>query len=84
MPRAEEIIALWEDTLVKFEKGDLMALAPRLDWVMKLMAIERAMEQSPELEWDSPEVKVIDMFIAAWTTMVCTGRTKKAASRSSW
>jgi proteasome accessory factor A len=60
VPRADEIIALWEDTLVKFEKGDLMALARRLDWVMKLMAIERAMEQSPELEWDSPEVKVID------------------------
>ncbi|MGB6608776.1 MAG: proteasome accessory factor PafA2 family protein, partial [Acidobacteriaceae bacterium] len=60
VPRAEEVIALWEDTLVKFEKGDLMALAPRLDWVMKLMAIERAMEQNPELEWTSPEVKAID------------------------
>jgi Pup amidohydrolase len=60
VPRADEIIALWEDTLDKFERGDLMALARRLDWVMKLMAIERAMEQSPDLEWDSPEVKVID------------------------
>jgi proteasome accessory factor A len=65
VPRADDIIALWEDTLVKFEKGDLMALAPRLDWVMKLMAIERAMEQSPELEWDSPEVKVIDMLYSS-------------------
>jgi len=60
VPRADEIIALWEDTLNKFIAGDLMALAPRLDWVMKLMAIERAMEQRPELDWDSPEIKVID------------------------
>ena len=37
-----------------------MAVAPRLDWVMKLMAIERALEQRPELGWDSPEIKVID------------------------
>ena len=60
VPRWEDIIALWEDTLNKFIRRDLMALAPRLDWVMKLMAIERAMEQRPELDWDSPEVKVID------------------------
>jgi Pup amidohydrolase len=60
VPRFEDIIALWEDTLNKFIHGDLMALAPRLDWVMKLMAIERAMEQRPELDWDSPEIKVID------------------------
>ncbi len=60
VPRFEEIIALWEDTLNKFIQGDLMALAPRLDWIQKLMAIERAMEQHPELDWDSPEVKVID------------------------
>ena len=60
VPRFDEIIALWEDTLSKFIRGDLMALAPRLDWVMKLMAIERGMEQRPCLTWESPEVKVID------------------------
>jgi proteasome accessory factor A len=60
VPRAEEIIALWEDTISKLAAGDLMAVAPRLDWVMKLLAIERTMEQRPELDWESPEVKVID------------------------
>jgi proteasome accessory factor A len=60
VPRAEEIISLWEDTLGKLAKGDWMAAAPRLDWVMKLMTIERAMEQRPELDWDSPQIKVID------------------------
>jgi len=58
--RAGEIIALWEDTVEKLAKEDWLAVAPRLDWVMKLMAIERAMEQRPELDWGSPELKVID------------------------
>lgn len=60
VPDSEEIIALWEDTLNKFKQGDLMALAPRLDWVMKLMAIERAIDDNPALDWDSPEIKMID------------------------
>jgi proteasome accessory factor A len=60
VPRADEIVALWEDTLIKFANDDLMALAPRLDWVMKLMAIERALERHPDLDWDSAEIKVID------------------------
>jgi len=60
VPRAGEIIALWEDTVEKLAKEDWLAVAPRLDWVMKLMAIERAMEQRPELDWGSPELKVID------------------------
>ncbi len=60
VPRAEEILALWEDTLVKMAKGDLTALVPRLDWVMKLAAIERAMEQRRGLGWQSAETKMID------------------------
>jgi len=60
VPHADEIIALWEDSLIKLAKNDLQALAPRLDWVMKLMAIERALQQNPHLDWDSPEVKVLD------------------------
>jgi proteasome accessory factor A len=60
VPRAEEIIALWEDTLGKLSQGDWLAAAPRLDWVMKLIAIERALDQRHGLDWDSPEIKVID------------------------
>jgi proteasome accessory factor A len=60
VPRADEIIALWEDTIGKLAAGDLLAVAPRLDWVMKLLAIERTLEQRPELDWDSPEIKVVD------------------------
>ncbi len=60
VPRAGEIIALWEDTLNKLLERDLTSLAPRLDWIQKLTAIERAMDAHPSLEWTSPETKLID------------------------
>jgi Pup amidohydrolase len=60
VPRAAEIMDLWEDTLVRLKAGDLMYLAPRLDWVMKLMTLERVLDHSPELDWNSPEIKVLD------------------------
>lgn len=60
VPRSEEILDLWEDTLVQLKAGDLLRLAPRLDWVMKLMTVERALDQRPGLDWDSPEMKVLD------------------------
>ena len=65
VPHSEEIIQLWEDTVIKLAKDDWMSVAPRLDWVMKLMAIERAMEQNPALDWASPEVKVIDQMYSS-------------------
>ena len=58
--RADEILDLWEDTLAKLKAGDLQKLAPRLDWVMKLMMLERALDQRKTLDWSSPEVKVLD------------------------
>ena len=60
VPRAAEILDLWEDTLVKLRSGDLLSLAPRIDWLMKLTSLERALDQRPELDWDSPEIKVLD------------------------
>jgi len=60
VPRAAEILDLWDDTLTILKSGDLLQLAPRLDWVMKLMTLERALDQRPELGWGSPEIKVLD------------------------
>lgn len=65
VPFATEIIALWEDTLDKLMKANWLAVAPRLDWVMKLMAIERAMQQRPNLGWDSPEIRVLDLLYSS-------------------
>jgi len=60
VPRADEIMLLWEDTLHKLERRDLEALSRRLDWVLKLQIIARAMAQQPGLGWNSPQIKVLD------------------------
>ena len=60
VPHAGEILALYADTLQKLHQGDLDAVAGRLDWVLKLRILERAMAQRPSLGWDSPELKLLD------------------------
>ena len=60
VPRAGEILALWEETLTRLERRDFDWLAPRLDWVMKLSLIERALDLRRGLDWDSPEIKHLD------------------------
>jgi proteasome accessory factor A len=60
VPRAGEILALWQDTLAKLEARDLAALAPRLDWALKLSFLMRAMQKRPDLGWESPQIKHLD------------------------
>ena len=60
VPRAREILALWEDTLTKLAHNDLQALIPRLDWVLKLSILDRAVEQRSGLDYASPELKHLD------------------------
>ena len=60
VPRAVEILALWEDTLLKLEAGDLVSLAPRLDWVLKFSVLQQVIDQHPQLSWNSPEIKHLD------------------------
>jgi proteasome accessory factor A len=65
VPRAGEILNLWEDTLVRLRAADWMGLAPKLDWVMKLMILQRTMSQRPSLTWDSPEIRHLDQVYAS-------------------
>ena len=65
VPRAAEILDLWEDTLAKLRAGDWAELAPRLDWVLKRCALERAMERRPDLGWTSPEIKHLDQMYSS-------------------
>lgn len=60
VPEAELIMRLWADTLMKLKARDLAALAPRLDWVLKLSLLKRTMKQRPELTWASPGIKHLD------------------------
>ncbi|MDQ2976161.1 MAG: proteasome accessory factor PafA2 family protein [Acidobacteriota bacterium] len=60
VPRAVEIMVLWEDTLLKLLAGDWPALAKRLDWVLKLSILEQVLEHRPELNWNAPQLKHLD------------------------
>jgi len=64
VPEAREIVALWAETLGMLKAGDLNALAPRLDWALKLSILTRAMRQRPELTWSSPEIRYLDQMYA--------------------
>jgi proteasome accessory factor A len=65
VPRAPEILDRWEDTLERLRAADWMGLAPKLDWVMKLMILRRTMSQRPSLTWDSPEIRHLDQVYAS-------------------
>jgi hypothetical protein len=65
VPRADEIIELWAETLALLAAGDFEALAGRLDWVLKLHAIERCLSQNPGLDWDSPEIKYLEQIYSS-------------------
>jgi proteasome accessory factor A len=65
VPRAAEILTLWEDTLVKLRARDWAALARRLDWVLKHQILHRAMARRRSLEWTSPELKHLDQVYAS-------------------
>jgi Pup amidohydrolase len=60
VPRASEILALWEDTLLKLQARDFESLAARLDWVLKLSILQQVLDARPDLTWQSPEIKHLD------------------------
>lgn len=65
VPRAGEILELWGDTLQKLHDRDFDALGQRLDWVLKRHALSRAMARRPELTWESPELKHLDLLYSS-------------------
>jgi proteasome accessory factor A len=65
VPRAREIISLWEETLGKLQDRDYPGLVGKLDWVTKQALIHQAMGGTPHLGWDSREVKYLDHFYSS-------------------
>ena len=65
IPRATEIVELWESTLLQLEAKDFASLASRLDWVAKLSIIESTLAEHPDLDWDSPGIKHLDQLYAS-------------------
>jgi len=65
VPEFPEILRLWEETLEMLEERDLTALARRLDWALKYVALQRTLEQHPHLDWGSVEIKHLDQLFAS-------------------
>jgi len=65
VPRANEILSLWEDTLHKFENRQFTELSRRIDWVLKYQIMERAIAQQPELSWHSPQIRYLDQLYSS-------------------
>jgi proteasome accessory factor A len=64
VPRATEILDLWQATLDALARKDWGFLVRRLDWVAKLALLERARAAQPGLTWEGPELKVLDHLYA--------------------
>ena len=64
IPEADQILALWEDTLEKLSRHDFEALVPRLDWVLKRALLERLLERDTTLGWHSNAVRAADLRFA--------------------
>ena len=65
VPRAAQILDLWEDTLVKLRERDFVSLTRRLDWVLKRHMLQRALASRPALKWSSPEIRHLDQMFAS-------------------
>jgi Pup amidohydrolase len=65
VPGAAEIVALWADTLAKLERGDFAALTGRLDWVLKRALLSAVMDEHPDLRWDAPALRHLDLLYAS-------------------
>jgi proteasome accessory factor A len=64
VPRAQELLDLWDDTITKLESADFESLAGRLDWVLKLSVLQSVAE-SRGLAWESAEMKHLDHLFSS-------------------
>lgn len=65
VPEAQQILALWEDTLAKLACRDFGSLAPRLDWVLKRALLERLLDRDARLDWRSSAIRAADLQFAS-------------------
>jgi Pup amidohydrolase len=60
VPRFDELLTLWDDTLQKLRAGEWITLTGRIDWLLKLHILQRALVARPGLDWRAPELKHLD------------------------
>lgn len=64
VPDAREIMRVYQETVELLARRDFERLIPKLDWVAKAYLIEDTLARRPDLSWDSPEIKHVDLLYA--------------------
>jgi proteasome accessory factor A len=64
VPGAATIVACWRETLERLARRDLAALAPRCDWALKLLILDRQRGRRG-LSWSAAELKCLDLRYAS-------------------
>ena len=65
VPRAREILALWQETLDMLAARNWDAASRRLDWVLKRRFLEEVIRENPSLNWQSPEIQHLSLFFSS-------------------
>lgn len=60
VPEAEQVVQLWGEVLAQLAARNFDQLVGSLDWLLKLVGLERALDNHPQLQWHSPEIKQLD------------------------
>jgi proteasome accessory factor A len=62
---ADQILALWEDTLLKLHSCSFGELRGRIDWVTKRALLEQALAENSNWDWHSPELICLDQMYSS-------------------
>jgi len=62
VPRADEILGLWRETLEMLARNDLDRLSGRIDWVLKRRIIEDALGREASVDWKSDDACYLDQI----------------------
>ncbi len=58
-PYGATVVSRWRETLTQLENMNTDWLNRRLDWVLKKSICERAIDSHPELNWQSPGIRML-------------------------
>jgi proteasome accessory factor A len=62
---AQQIMTLWEDTLLKLQSRAFASLRGRIDWVMKRALLEQALAEHSKWSWRSSELMYLDQIYSS-------------------